>query len=405
MTDDRGVESGSPATDTVGAGGERERVQRLLEAILAVGSGLDLASTLERIIGAARQLVDAKYAALGVLDESRTHLSQFITAGIDADHARAIGDLPHGHGILGLLIVEPKPLRLSRINDHPDSYGFPAGHPVMRSFLGVPVLVRDEVFGNLYLTDKTTGAEFTDEDEELIVALAAAAGVAIENSRLHTRVREVSILEDRERIARDLHDTVIQRLFAIGLGLQGTVRLTQRPEVASRIQTAVDDLDETVKQIRTAIFGLEASRLSSGGLRDRVLAAASDATASLGFAPKVVFDGPIDTVVPDRVGEHLVATLREALSNSARHARAHRIDVVVATQGGEVLLRVTDDGVGPGEVKPRGEAGGHGVGNMRTRAEELGGQLDIGHGPEGGTRVTWRVPLTASSVAPARGPT
>ena len=387
MSDDTGVE---PVE-------EGARVQRLLQAILAVGSGLDLAATLEQIINAARALVDAKYAALGVLDETRTHLSQFITVGMDAERVRAIGDLPHGHGILGLLIVEPKPLRLTTLSNHPDSYGFPPGHPTMKTFLGVPIRVREEVFGNLYLTDKTTGDEFTEQDEELIIALAAAAGVAIENSRLHSRVREISILEDRERIARDLHDTVIQRLFAIGLGLQGTVRLIDRPEVGTRIQTAVDDLDETVKQIRTAIFGLEASRLSSGGLRDRVLATSSEATASLGFAPKVMFDGPVDTVVPDRIGDELIVTLREALSNTSRHANARRVDVLVATKGGEVLLQVTDDGVGPGEGRPRGAEGGHGVGNMRRRAADLGGQMDIGPGPERGTRVTWRVPLTASS--------
>ncbi|HEX4979496.1 MAG TPA: GAF domain-containing protein [Acidimicrobiales bacterium] len=375
----------------------QEQVSRLLRAILAMGSGLDLPSTLERIIGAARDLVDARYGALGVLDETGTYLSEFVTVGIDPEGIERIGDLPHGHGILGLLIVEPKPLRLARIDEHPDSYGFPPRHPSMTSFLGVPIRVRDEVFGNLYLTDKTTADEFSEEDEDMIVALAAAAGVAIENSRLHTRVREVSLVEDRERIARDLHDTVIQRLFAIGLGLQGTARLAHRPEVVERIHNAVDDLDETVKQIRTAIFGLEASRLSAGGLRDRVLTTATEMTPLLGFAPVVRFDGPIDTVVPDRLGEHLLATLSEALSNVARHARARRVDVLVAAHGGEALLQVTDDGVGPGEARPRGAGGGHGLGNMASRARDLGGQMDLGPGPERGTRLAWRAPLTVSS--------
>ena len=373
----------------------RERIQRLLGAILAVGSGLDLAGTLERIIHAARDLVDAQYAALGVLDETRTHLSEFITVGISPDGIAAIGDLPHGHGILGLLIVEPRPLRLDRISDHADSYGFPAHHPPMTSFLGVPILVRDEVFGNLYLTDKRGGAAFTDEDEELIVALAAAAGVAIDNTRLQARVREVSLVEDRERIARDLHDTVIQRLFAIGLGLQGLVRLLDRPEVAQRVLTAVDDLDETVKQIRTAIFGLEASRLAAGGLRDRALGVVADVTAPLPFAPSVVFEGPVDTVVPERVADHLLAVLREALSNAVRHSQASRIDVLIAAAGGEALLRVSDDGIGVGERRSS-TGGGHGLRNMTYRAAELGGQVDVSPRPAGGTDVLWRVPLTAS---------
>ena len=162
-----------------------------------------------------------------MLDEARTRLSQFITTGIDADARATIGHLPEGHGILGLLIVDAKPLRLPDLAEHPDSFGFPPNHPPMRSFLGVPILLRDDVFGNLYLTDKTTADAFTDVDEELVVGLAAAAGVAIENARLHAKVQELALLEDRERIARDLHDTVIQRLFATGMSLQGTARLVR----------------------------------------------------------------------------------------------------------------------------------------------------------------------------------
>src|SRR3954462_7359047 len=166
---------------------------------------------LDRIIRAAVDLVDARYGALGVLDETGTRLAQFITVGID-DEARArIGNVPEGHGILGLLIVEPTPIRLPDLREHPDSFGFPPNHPPMRSFLGVPIRVRDTVFGNLYLTDKRTAEVFSDVDEELVVGLAAAAGVAIENARLHSRLGELALVDDRERIARDLHDTVIQR--------------------------------------------------------------------------------------------------------------------------------------------------------------------------------------------------
>src|SRR6478672_11206799 len=205
---------------------------------MAIGSDLDLEATLRHIIEAARDLVDAQYGALGVLNPERTGLSEFITVGIDDETRRAIGPLPKGHGILGLLIADPRPLRLPDLTEHPDSYGFPPHHPPMTSFLGVPVMVRGEVFGNLYLTDKQSAEVFTDVDEELTVALAAAAGVAIENARLHARVRDLALLEDRERIAMDLHDTVIQRIFATGMSLQATSRLTDQPDAARRIETA-----------------------------------------------------------------------------------------------------------------------------------------------------------------------
>ena len=202
---------------------------------MTVGSDLDLPAMLGRIVAAAVDLVDARYGALGVLDESGSRLAQFLTVGVDDQTRAAIGHLPEGRGILGLLIVEARPLRLPDLREHPDSFGFPAHHPPMGSFLGVPIRVRDEVFGNLYLTDKTTAEVFSDIDEELVVGLAAAAGVAIDNARLHARVQELALAEDRARIARDLHDTVIQRLFATGLSLQGAAALvTTDPTEAAR---------------------------------------------------------------------------------------------------------------------------------------------------------------------------
>jgi signal transduction histidine kinase len=364
-------------------------LRRLVDAVLSISADLDLHSVLERIIAAAVELVDARYGALGVLDETGTRLANFLTVGLDSETYAAIGDLPQGHGILGLLILDPKPLRLPDLSEHPDSYGFPPHHPAMHSFLGVPIRVREMVFGNLYLTDKQSGEVFTDVDEELTVALAGAAGVAIENARLHSRLRELVLLEDRERIARDLHDTVIQRLFATGLSLQGAVRLAQRPEVAERIQGAVEDLDETVKHIRTVIFGLEAGRGAVGGVRDEVLALAREAAGPLGFAPRVVFEGPVDVAVDSAVGADLLATLREALSNVARHAGASRVDVEVVA-GDDVVLRVRDDGLGF-DAKMAGS--GYGVRNMGERAHRLGGNLDMGPAEGGGTRVEWRVPI------------
>jgi signal transduction histidine kinase len=365
-------------------------LHELLDAVVTIGSDLDLPAMLRRIISSAVGLVDATYGALGVLDDTGTRLSQFITVGIDdAGHA-AIGHLPEGHGILGLLIVDAKPLRLPDLTKHPDSYGFPPNHPPMRSFLGVPIRVRDVVFGNLYLTDKSTGDAFTSADEELVIGLAAAAGVAIENTRLGARLQELALVEDRERIARDLHDTVIQRLFATGMSLQGTIRLVERDPTAAvaRIEDAVDGLDTTVKQIRTAIFGLEQSRPATDGLRTRILELGREAAGSLGFEPRMLLDGPIDTGVDDRLGAELLSTLQEALSNVARHASATGVEVQVVVHD-EVCLRVIDDGIGPpASDAPRGK----GLANMEARATQLGGGLTLGTGAAGGTELEWRVP-------------
>jgi two-component system, NarL family, sensor histidine kinase DevS len=368
-------------------------LRRLLDAVVTVGSDLDLPAMLQRIIQAAVDLVDARYGALGVLDESRTRLAQFLTVGIDLDTRAAIGHLPEGHGILGLLIVDAQPLRLPDLREHPHSYGFPPHHPPMRSFLGVPIRLRDEVFGNLYLTDKTSAEVFSDVDEELVVGLAAAAGVAIDNARLHARVQELALAEDRARIARDLHDTVIQRLFATGLSLQGAAALVRNDpvEAGKRLESAVDDLDETVKQIRSSIFSL-ATAASPGpaGVRTRVLDLVGDVAPSLGFEPTVVFEGAVDAATPGAIVGDLEATLREALANVARHAGARHVAVRVTVRDGELVLSVADDGAGP---PPAGHPRGHGLVNMTERAARHGGTFELRAGPTGGTEAVWLVPI------------
>ena len=366
-------------------------LRQLLYAVQTLSTDLELPNMLRRITQAAVDLVDARYGALGVLDERRERLAQFITVGIDDDLRRKIGNLPDGHGILGLLIRDAKPLRLPDLNEHPDSYGFPPGHPPMTSFLGVPIRVRDDVFGNLYLTDKRSAEVFSDIDEELVVGLAGAAGVAIENARLSDRVRELALVEDRERIARDLHDTVIQRLFATGMSLQSSVLLVRTdPATAShRIERAVDDLDITIKEIRTAIFALEQPVKRGQGLRAEVLAVVHDAAPALGFEPRLILDGPIDSAVQGETAAAVVATLREALSNVAKHANATVVDVELAV-GDDLLLQVCDNGRGILEPAPQG---GNGLVNMRARAEQLGGNAQIHRSPVGGTIVTWRAPL------------
>jgi signal transduction histidine kinase len=365
-------------------------LRQLLDAVQTIASDLDLPSMLRRITRAAADLVDARYAALGVVDQARTGLAEFITVGIDDESRRAIGHLPTGHGILGLLIDDAKPLRLPDIAEHPSSSGFPARHPPMTSFLGVPIRVRDEVFGNLYLTDKMSAEVFTDIDEELVVGLAGAAGVAIENARLSSRVRDLALWEDRERIARDLHDSVIQRLFATGMSLQsavGTVR-SDPSSATVRMEQAIDDLDTTIREIRTAIFGLEQPSFKRQGLRAEVFAVLHEAAASLGFEPRVLLDGPIDSAVPPHVAESLLATLREALSNVARHANATLVDVELAVKE-ELLLRVCDNGLGLAEPV---STDGHGLSNMAARARQLGGTFDVERAPTTGTVVIWRVP-------------
>jgi len=376
-----------------GVAGPRS-LRGLLDAVMAVSSGLDLSTTLHRIVDAAATLADARYAALGVLDPSGTALSEFITVGIDPETRARIGDLPRGHGILGVLIADPRPLRLPDLREHPDSYGFPPGHPAMRSFLGVPVMVRDEVFGNLYLCDKRSQEVFSDVDEELVVALAAAAGVAIDNARLHARVRDLALVEERERIAMDLHDTVIQQLFAIGLSLEATAKRVGDAQAEQRLHAAVEDLDATIKRIRSTIFTLGTAAAPGGpGLRERLLDVVVETTASLPNRPRVQFDGPVDALAGPTAADDLVAACRELLSNVVRHAHAAHVDVLVAAVRDGVAVRVEDDGVGVDDGSA--DRGGLGLRNLAARAERVGGTFTIDRRPQGGTAAEWWVPTSA----------
>ncbi|MGW1916121.1 sensor histidine kinase [Streptomyces sp. NPDC002076] len=539
----------------------RDRVHTLLDAVLAVGSDLDLEVVLHRIVESAVTLVDAQYGALGVLGEEGT-IKQFVTVGIDEEVIARIGHYPRGEGILGLLIRHPEPLRLANLAEHPASAGFPDGHPPMTSFLGAPVRVRDQVFGNLYLTNKKSGAEFDSDDEAVLRTLAAAAGVAIDNARLYedahrrqrwlaasnelTRsllsgaepaavldsftatVREMAgadlvtlavpvgdkgelvieaasgaraaevrglllpatalaakvyssgdtitskavsadpraeggsasvvqlgpaffvplgtrehvrgvlqvanlpggtlftdavidmvtgfgnqaalaldvaehrrdtermvVLNDRDRIARDLHDLVIQRLFAGALSLQSTLgRVSDRPQVSERIQRVVDDLDDTIKIIRSTIYALrehDQSRRGSG-LRAELVAATERATESLRFTPALRMTGLLDTTVSADQAEQLLAVLGETLSNAARHAHAGTVDVTVEVTDTELKLRVADNGRGIDPTVTRRS----GLANLRKRAEELGGRFRLSANQPSGTVVEWVVPLSST---------
>ena len=382
---------------------QQARLRLLLDAVLTMAADLSLDGVLSRIVEIASRLVDARYAALGVLadsdDAGDKRLRTFIHHGISPDAATRIGDLPSGHGLLGLIIDRPEPLRLHDIADDPASYGFPPHHPPMHSFLGVPVRIRDRVFGNLYLTEKRDGTDFTVEDEEIVVALAAAAGVTIENARLYEEAQKaradrerLAVLEDRDRIGRDLHDLIIQRLFAVGLGLQSTGRrLTDRPEIVQRLDQAVDDIDATIKDIRRTIFALGSAE-ASDDVQAEVTRLVDRSAATLKFRPQLSFEGPVRTLVTSDLVPDLLAVLGEALSNAARHAFATSGSVTV-TAGEEIVLTVSDDGRGMDQ-----DVVESGLANIRRRAEQRGGTFRVDSAPGGGTTLRWAVPR-ASSVS------
>ncbi len=366
------------------------RLDELLDAVLSVGSDLDLGRVLERIVTVARSLADARYVALGVLGDDGG-LAEFVTVGVDDETVEQIGALPEGRGILGLLVRDPKPLRLADLRTHPESAGFPPHHPAMRSFLGVPILVRGEPFGNLYLGDKIDGETFTQEDEDLVVSLATAASIAIENARLHARLQDLAVLTDRERIARDLHDKVIQRLFAAGMTLQAAGRLIDDDDARERVEETIDELDQTVREIRTTIFGLQPGGAPGRRVRSEVLQMIDEMSPGFLSPPEVSFDGPVDATTPDDVADDLLAVLREALSNVAKHANAPSVRVIVET-GADLTLRVLDDGRGidDAETAPRA---GHGLANLAERARRRDGRFGVSRRRAGGTALLWRDPL------------
>jgi signal transduction histidine kinase len=365
---------------------------RLLDAVLAVAEDLDLDAVLERVVVAACGLVDARFGALGVVDEDDpARLSSFVHHGMDEDTVRRMGALPTGRGILGQLLRDPQPLRLDDLTEHPAASGLPPGHPPMGSFIGAPIRVRGDVFGNLYLTEKRGGESFTAEDEAAVVALAAVAGSAIANVKLSARSRELSLVRERDRIARDLHDTVIQNLYATGLGLQAAQRDGADPaDVQERISRAIGSIDATVKEIRATIFALHDTPSEDRGPRSRFLAVAEEMASVLGFPARLRLDGPIDTVVDREVADQIVPVLRETLTNVAKHAHAASVVVRVEVLDGVLELEVVDDGVGMPEVL---RPSGMGLANIRERAALLGGSVAFTSVDGGGTRVLWRTPL------------
>jgi signal transduction histidine kinase len=385
----RGVASWQNGRVPFHAIGDSGQLQALLEGVIAIDSEVELPAILRRIAETACSLTGARYGALSLLASSGNGGGEFVSVGMDQKTVDAIGQLPNEVGILGQLVTDPKPLRLADLSAHPDPTGFPPAHPPMRTFLGVPLRVRDEILGSLYVAEKGGSQEFTETDEALVVTLAGAVGIAMDHARLQTRLGELNVAADRERIARDLHDTVIQRLFVTGLSLQSKLTLIHDPEARSCVEDAILDLDDTIRQVRTTIFALDPPIAAEKGVRARVLEICTKAAGSLGFEPEVRFVGAIDRFVSASVGDELLSTLREALTNAARHAEARHI-VVELIVGEEVYLRVMDDGVG---VENDRHGAGRGLSNMAERAQTLKGSFTLKAGLDGGTEVSWRVPL------------
>jgi len=367
-----------------------QRLQQLLEAVLVLEADFDLDIALRHIVEQARQLVNARYGALAVIEPGSGRLAQFVNDGFTPEEVDRIDHLPRGEGLLGMIFDSGHPLRLADLTRHPASAGFPAHHPAMKSFIGVPVLVHGEVFGNLYLTDRIDADEFSEEDGDILQALALAAGIVVDNARLHAKVGELGVATERARIAHDLHDTVIQRLFATGLSLQSAIRQVSAPEALRVIHTAIDDLDDTIRQIRTSIFALEPLPVGRRSPRTRVLELCAESVRSLGFEPSVAVSGPIDTEVSEHVAGHMLAVLREALANVARHAHASRVHVGLVVAEHRLLLTVSDDGVG---LPPGSGPASRGLTNMAERAKLLGGSFTIAPGAESGTEMNFEVPL------------
>ena len=553
--------SGPLGADNFGSSAASESIpQALSDAVVGLGSDLDLRGVLHRIVQAACALSSARYGALTILGPDRRFVD-LIIEGLSEAEIEKIGEIPHGHGLLGELLDDPRPIRIARIREHPSAHGFPANHPDMNSFLGVPVHVHKRMFGLLYLADKQSAEEFSEADERAVAALGAAAGVAIENARLYAlsqrrgrwleasaeltrllleradrdtalgvvarRARELTgsaaacvlladnetglavhavdgavvehlqgqsvpregpaiarvldeglpttvpdlralfdqadetlgdevpiagdkrrpallvpfrsstnatgillvvaptpapsredeymlqtfadqaaialdlakarqdgemlvVLAERDRIARDLHDVVIQRMFATGLMLQGAYRFAISPEVRERVETAVNELDTTIRDLRTAIFELHQKTAKT--LRTELSDLVAEYANVLGFAPRLSIKGPLDVSIDSQLRSQVLAVLREALSNVAKHAQATSVHLTLTATDHELIAQVADNGVGIDEA-----AYESGLRNLRERASKLGGSVTIERAEPRGTKIEWRVPLDAST--------
>lgn len=367
----------------------------LVEAGLALASELDIDALLQRIADVARDVMGARYAAVGVVGSDGL-LLRFVYSGIDKETAEGIGDLPHGRGLLGVLLEEGRPIRTREISEHPGSYGFPPNHPPMHSFLGVPIIIRNRIFGRLYLTEKHGSQEFTKDDERIAMTLAAQAGVAIQNANLLEEVRargdELAILEERERISKELHDGVIQAIYSVGLSLQGAMSVVERDPQGTkkRIDDAIGTLDDVVRDVRSYIFALQPKSMEERGLKRAIEELVADLEVNALVETTVQLSDEALDMVGESVKGDFIQVVREILSNVARHAQAQEVSLACAVREGErVVVTIEDDGIG---FDPATVTRGHGLGNIEERARAMGGDLHIGPRRPKGTLHTLSLP-------------
>ena len=370
------------------------QLNALDQAVRGISGVLDLDRVLQLITDRVRDLVQAQYAAIGIVD-AQGAIERFITSGIsDEDRAR-IGALPRGRGLLGLIIRENRAYRIPDIGSHAERYGFPPNHPEMESFLGLPITIGGATVGRLYLTNKLGAVEFSPDDQALVEMFALHAGIAIENARLHDQVGRLAIVDERDRISRDLHDSVIQAIYAQTLALDDVPELVRAEpdEAARRVDEAIDALHAVIRDIRNFIFGLRPALLESGSLTDGLghLATELRRNGAVEVSVSVPDDVAETEELPIEVVAELLAVTREALSNVARHASATRASVDLGVTPRELRLELSDDG-GGFDAERAADRGHHGLANMQARVEALGGKFEVSSSPETGTRVIISLP-------------
>jgi signal transduction histidine kinase len=373
-----------------------DQIRAALDAAVRGIAGLaSVDDVLQLIVDRVRPLVRAEYAALGIVDAGG-RIERFITSGMDDETRQRIGALPEGHGMLGLIIRENRSFRVPDINTDPRRYGFPPNHPPMTSFLGVPITVKGVSLGRLYLTNKIDADEFSEEDRSLVETFALHAGIAMENARLHEQLQRLAVVDERERISKDLHDGIIQNMYAVGLSLEDVPELMDddRTEAAARVERAIDAIHLSIQDIRNFIFGLRPELLEGTSLVGGLAALVEEYRHNTIIDIELLVPGAVPEPADEVIG-HLLAIASESLSNVVRHSRASRATLELTERSpGTTELTIEDNGIGfdPGGVVKLGHQG---LANTRERAAKIGGTVAIDSHWGAGTRILVRIPNPA----------